>query len=171
MSAIVVRPATEQGVAAITRIYGHYVRNTCASFETEAPECGEMARRQAGVLALGLPYLAAEEDGRVIGYAYANAHRPRAAYRFTVEDSIYVDPAEIGRGCGRALLGTLIERCEQGPWRQMIAMIGDGGNAASMRLHERLGFREVGRLSSVGFKFDRWVDSVLMQRALGSCAC
>jgi phosphinothricin acetyltransferase len=106
----------------------------------------------------------------VIGYAYANAYRPRAAYRFTIEDSIYVDAAEVGRGCGQALLAKLIARCEQGPWRQMIAVIGDGTNAASVRLHERVGFREVGRLDSVGFKFDRWIDSVLMQRALGAQA-
>jgi len=167
MSAIVVRPATEEDAAEIARIYGHYVLHTCATFETEAPSRQEMARRRLAVLELGLPYLTAEAEGRVIGYAYANAYRPRAAYRFTVEDSIYVDPAEVRRGCGEALLAALIEQCEQGPWRQMIAVIGDSANTASVRLHERAGFREVGRLSSVGFKFDRWIDSVLMQRALG----
>ncbi|MGA3125560.1 MAG: N-acetyltransferase family protein [Candidatus Korobacteraceae bacterium] len=167
MSGIVVRAAAEEDLGEITRIYGHYVLNTCASFEMEAPDREEMARRHAGVLGLGLPYLAAEEDGRVVGYAYANAYRPRAAYRFTVEDSIYVDAAALGRGCGEALLAALIERCEQGPWRQMIAVIGESGSAASVRLHEKFGFREVGRLRAVGNKFDRWVDSILMQRALG----
>jgi phosphinothricin acetyltransferase len=126
-----------------------------------------MARRQSEIVRRGMPYLVAEADGAVVGYAYANAYRPRAGYRFTVEDSIYVDPSQVGRGCGQALLGALIEVCEQGPWRQMIAVIGDGDNAASVRLHERFGFREAGRLISVGFKLDRWVDCVLMQRALG----
>jgi phosphinothricin acetyltransferase len=164
----IVRPATEQDVAEITRIYGHYVLHTCSSFEMEEPSCEEMARRRSAVLALGLPYLAAEADGRVIGYAYANLYRPRGAYRFTVEDSIYIDPTCVGRGCGQALLGALIEQCELGPWRQMIAVIGDSRNSASVGLHQRFGFREVGTLSSVGFKLGRWVDSVLMQRALGA---
>jgi L-amino acid N-acyltransferase YncA len=170
MNSIVVRAATEQDVAEITRIYGHYVLHSCATFEMEAPGREEMARRRAGVLELGLPYLAAEADGRVVGYAYANAYRTRAAYRFTVEDSIYIDPAEVGRGCGQALLAALIEQCEQGPWQQMVAVIGDSGNAASVGLHKRFGFREVGTLSSVGYKLGRWVDTVLMQRALGAAA-
>jgi phosphinothricin acetyltransferase len=167
VSSILVRPATEQDVAEITRIYGYYVLHTCSTFEVEAPDRDEMARRRSGVLELGLPYLAAEEGGRMVGYAYANAYRPRGAYRFTVEDSIYIDPADVGRGCGRALLAALIEQCGQGPWRQMIAVIGDSANAASIGLHLRLGFRPVGTLSSVGYKMGRWVDSVLMQRALG----
>jgi phosphinothricin acetyltransferase len=170
MSSIVVRLATEQDVAEITRIYGHYVLHTCATFELEPPGCDEMAGRRARILELGLPYLVAEEAGRVVGYAYANAYRPRAAYQFTVEDSIYIDPANVGRGCGQALLAALIERCEQGPWRQMVAVIGDSGNAASVGLHERFGFRQVGTLSSVGFKHGRWVDTVLMQRVLGRAA-
>lgn len=165
---IVVRAATEADMAEITRIYGHYVLHTCSTFEMEAPEREEMARRRAGILELGLPYLAAENEGRLVGYAYANAYRPRAAYRFTVEDSIYVDPAEVGRGCGQRLLESLIEQCGQGPWRQMVAVIGDSRNAASVGLHQRFGFREVGTLSSVGFKLGRWVDTVLMQRALGT---
>jgi phosphinothricin acetyltransferase len=168
VSSVVVRPATEQDVAEFTRIYQHYVLHSCATFETDAPEADEMARRRAAVLALGLPYLAAEDDGRVVGYAYANAYRARAAYRFTVEDSIYIDPACVGRGCGQALLGALIAECGRGPWRQMIAVIGDSENAASVGLHRRFGFREVGRLSAVGFKLGRWVDTVLMQRALGT---
>ncbi len=168
MNQIVVRPATEPDIAEITRIYGHYVLHSCATFEMEAPGRDEMARRRSAILELGLPYLAAEDDGRVVGYAYANAYRSRAAYRFTVEDSIYIDPASVGRGCGQALLGALIEQCEQGPWRQMVAVIGDSSNAASVGLHQRLGFRQVGTLSSVGFKLGRWVDTVLMQRALGA---
>jgi len=168
VSPLVVRPATEQDVAEITRIYSHYVLHSCATFEMEAPGMAEMARRRSKVLELGLPYLAAEEDGRVVGYAYANAYRPRAAYRFTVEDSIYINPADVGRGCGQALLAALIQRCEQGSWRQMVAVIGDSGNAASVGLHQRFGFHQVGKLSSVGFKLGRWVDTVLMQRALGA---
>ncbi len=168
VSSIVVRPATEQDIATITRIYGYYVLDTCATFEIDVPEREEMARRRSAILEVGLPYLAAEDDGRVVGYAYANAYRPRAAYRFTVEDSIYIAPTDVGRGCGQALLGALVEQCEQGPWRQMVAVIGDSRNAASVGLHRRFGFREVGTLSSVGFKLGRWVDSVLMQRALGA---
>lgn len=168
MTQIAVRPATTQDAGAIARIYGYYVLHTCASLELEPPGLEEMARRQAEIVRRGMPYLVAEEDGTVVGYAYANAYRPRAGYRFTVEDSIYVDPAQMRRGCGQALLTALIAKCEQGPWRQMIAVIGDGDNAASVRLHERFGFREAGRLISVGFKLGRWVDCVLMQRALGA---
>lgn len=168
VSSVVVRPATEQDVAEITRIYEHYVLHSCATFETEAPGAEEMARRRSEVLKLGLPYLAAEDDGRVVGYAYANAYRSRTAYRFTVEDSIYIDPACVGRGCGQALLGALIVECGQGPWRQMIAVIGDSENAPSVGLHRRFGFREVGTLRAVGFKLGRWVDTVLMQRTLGA---
>jgi phosphinothricin acetyltransferase len=170
VGSIVVRAATEEDMAEIARIYGHYVVHTCATFETEAPSREEMAKRRAGILALGLPYLAAEDEGRVIGYAYANAFRPRAAYRFTVEDSIYLDPAAVGRGSGHKLLEALIEQCGHGPWQQMIAVIGDSQNAASVGLHRRFGFREVGTLSAVGFKLGRWVDTVLMQRALGTAA-
>jgi len=104
----------------------------------------------------------------VVGYAYAGMYRTRAAYRFTVEDSVYVDPEYVGRGCGQTLLAALIDCCEQGPWRQMIAVIGDSGNTASIALHQRCGFHRAGILSSVGFKFGRWVDSVLMQRGLGA---
>ena len=168
MSGIVVRPAAAEDAAEIARIYQYYVQHTCVSLELEAPGAEEMARRRAAIVRLGMPYLVAEEDGAVVGYAYANAYRPRAGYRFTVEDSIYVDPARMRRGCGQALMSALIKVCEQGPWRQMIAVIGDSDNAASVRLHERFGFREAGRLISVGFKLDRWVDCLLMQRALGA---
>jgi phosphinothricin acetyltransferase len=134
----------------------------------EAPERDEMAKRREAVLALGLPYLVAEQSGRVVGYAYAGAYRARAAYRFTVEDSIYVDAATVGHGCGRALLAALLAHCRLGPWQQMIAVIGDRENLASVALHQRFGFRHVGTLTAVGMKFGRWVDTVLMQCPLGS---
>jgi phosphinothricin acetyltransferase len=166
MSELVVRASTADDVGEIARIYGHWVLNSSATFELEAPTREEMARRRAAILELGLPYLTAEENGRIAGYAYASAYRPRRAYRFTVEDSIYVDPQQGGRGCGRALMAALIAECQRGAWRQMIAVIGDSGNAASIGLHERFGFRRVGTLVAVGFKFNRWVDTVLMQREL-----
>jgi phosphinothricin acetyltransferase len=163
----VVRAAVEEDFPAITEIYAHHVLHGTATFETDPPNHTNMLERRAAVVAAGLPFLAAELNGRVVGYAYANAYRARPAYRFTIEDSIYIDAQRTGRGCGRALLGALIAACEQGPWRQMVAVIGDSGNAASVRLHERFGFRNVGTLRDVGFKFDRWLDTVLMQRVLG----
>ncbi len=162
----VIREATEEDLGEITRIYGQYVLHSCSTFELEPPPQEEMARRRSDVVRLGLPYLAAEVDGKLVGYAYAAAYRPRGAYRYTVEDSIYVDAGHLGQGLGQALLENVIARCRQGEWRQMIAVIGDSGNAASIGLHRRLGFRPVGTLTAVGFKFGRWVDSVLMQRAL-----
>ena len=125
-----------------------------------------MAGRRASVLKAGLPYLAAEFGDTLVGYAYATAYRPRPAYRFTLEDSVYVAHGLDGRGIGRALLRALIERCERGPWRQMLAVIGNSDNAGSIALHRRLGFQPIGTLRSVGFKHGRWVDTVLMQRAL-----
>jgi L-amino acid N-acyltransferase YncA len=127
-----------------------------------------MQARWASVLALGLPYIVAELDDRVVGYAYATGYRARPAYRYTLENSVYVADGMRGRGIGRALLGALIEGCEAGPWRQMIAVIGDSGNRGSIALHESLGFRMVGTLEAVGFKLGRWVDSVLMQRTVGA---
>jgi L-amino acid N-acyltransferase YncA len=167
MEQLRVRPSTESDVAEIARIYGHYVRHSTATFELDPPTRDDMAKRRSDILSLGLPYLVAERDGAILGYAYAGRYRPRPGYKFTIEDSVYIDPQQVGHGCGRALLAALIEICEQGPWRQMIAVIGDNANVASLRLHERFGFRSVGTLSSVGFKFNRWVDSVLMQRELG----
>jgi L-amino acid N-acyltransferase YncA len=161
-----VRPSTENDVSSITQIYSHYVRHSSATFELDPPTPDEMAQRRIAILALGLPYLVVEERGCVAGYAYASSYRPRPAYRYTVEDSIYVDRAHVGQGYGRALLAALIEQCERGHWRQMIAVIGDSGNVASIRLHEQFQFRDAGTLRSVGFKFNQWVDTVLMQREL-----
>jgi phosphinothricin acetyltransferase len=174
MEQFVVRPSTPHDLSDITRIYGHYVLHSSATFEVDPPSRDEMAQRRAGILALGLPFLTAERHGArhgaVAGYAYASRYRPRPAYRFTVEDSIYVDPQHVGCGCGHVLLAALIEHCERGPWRQMIAVIGDSGNTASIRLHQGFGFRHAGTLRSVGFKFNQWVDTVLMQREIGSGA-
>jgi L-amino acid N-acyltransferase YncA len=163
-----IRDAREEDLGAIARIYAHHVNHGLASFEELPPTIEELRTRRAAVLDSGLPYLAAELHGEVAGYAYASTYRPRPAYRYTIEDSVYVEEGLRGRGLGRALLAALIERCERGPWRQMLAVIGDSANAGSIALHRRLGFRYVGNLESVGFKLGRWVDTVLMQRALGA---
>lgn len=163
---LLVRPSNDGDLDEITCIYEYWVLHSCATFELEPPTLEEMARRRIEILQLGLPYLVAEEAGAVVAYAYANAYRSRVAYRFTVEDSIYVSTTHVRRGCGEALLKHLIAQCQQGPWRQMIAVIGDSANAASIGLHHRFGFRQVGTLSAVGFKFEQWVDTVLMQREL-----
>jgi L-amino acid N-acyltransferase YncA len=164
---LIVRDSALQDIRVVEGIYGHHVRNGLASFEEAAPLFAELARRRAEVLDAGLPYLVAELGGRVVGYAYASPYRERTAYRFTVEDSVYVEPALVGRRIGRELLASLISRCAGGRWRQMVAVIGDSANIASIRLHERAGFRLVGTLQSVGFKLGRWVDTVVMQRDLG----
>ena len=165
---ILVRPSTPSDLTAIRAIYAHHVLHGLASFEEEPPDVAEMGLRRAGVLALGLPHLVAEAPEGVVGYAYAGAYRTRSAYRYTVEDSVYVGAGLVGRGIGSALLSAVIAACEAGPWRQMIAVIGDSGNAGSIALHSRLGFTAVGTFRSIGFKHGRWVDSVLMQRALGA---
>ncbi len=164
---VVVRDAEEADMAAIQAIYSHHVLTGLASFEETPPSVDEMLARRRAVLALSLPYLAAEQGGRIVGYSYASSYRPRPAYRHTIEDSVYVAEGQAGRGIGGALLAALIARCEAGPWRQMLAVIGDSGNAASIALHRRFGFEPVGTLRSAGFKFGRWVDTVLMQRSLG----
>lgn len=165
---LLIRDARDDDMAAVQAIYAHHVLHGLASFEEVPPGVAEMAARRAHVHALGLPYLVAERGVALLGYAYATSYRPRPAYRFTVEDSVYVAAGHGGEGIGTALLGALIARCEEGPWRQMLAVIGDSGNAASLALHSRLGFRAAGTFHSVGFKFGRWVDSVLMQRPLGT---
>ena len=164
----VIRDSTEPDVAAVQAIYGHHVLHGSASFEEEPPSVVELARRRADVLGRGLPYLVAEIDDEVVGYAYASPYRARSAYRFSLENSVYVDHRRHRNGIGRTLLAALIARCESGDWRQMIAVIGDSANVSSIALHERLGFRMVGTLRAVGFKFGRWLDTVLMQRELGA---
>ena len=163
-----IRDAREEDVTQVTEIYAHHVRHGLASFEETPPDAAEMLTRMRAVRAQGLPYLVMEEEGRILGYAYATLYRTRSAYRHTLEDSVYVRDGLGRRGVGRELLTALIQRCEKGPWKQMIAVIGDSGNAASIGLHHALGFRTVGTLEAVGFKFGRWVDSVLMQRPLGT---
>ena len=162
-----IRSSTAADVPAITAIYAHHVLTGTASFETDAPDEQEIGRRRGDVLARGLPYLVAEIDGQVAGYAYAGVYRPRFAYRFTVENSVYVHPELRRHGIGRALMAPLIEGCERAGARQIVAVIGDSANTASIRLHECFGFRHVGVLRGVGFKFNRWLDTVLMQRELG----
>jgi L-amino acid N-acyltransferase YncA len=168
MSAPVIRTSTAADVVSISHIYAHHVMRGTATFEITPPIPEEMARRRDAVLDEGLPYLVAECGGDVAGYAYAGLYRPRPAYRYTVEDSIYLHPDYLRRGIGRRLLAELIRQCELGSWRQMIAVIGDSGNTPSIRLHENAGFFHAGRFQSVGWKFGRWLDTVLMQRPLGA---
>jgi phosphinothricin acetyltransferase len=165
-----IRPSRDDDVVAIREIYAHAVLNGSASFELTPPDVAEMAARRRKVIEAGGPYLVAELEGAVVGYAYAGAYRPRPAYRFSVEDSIYVAPGLAGRGIGRQLLDALIDGATAAGFRQMIAVIGDSGNAASIALHARAGFRMIGTFEAAGFKFGRWVDSVFMQRALGDGA-
>ena len=167
MLPISLRPATPADVPAITRIYTHAVETGTASFELEAPDQVEMMRRMAALLDGGFPYIAAEIDGVLAGYAYAGPYRPRRAYRFSVEDSIYVDATAQRMGVGRALLSRLIEESERRGYRQMIAVIGDSAQTPSIEIHRSLGFRMIGNIENVGYKFDRWLDTVLMQRELG----
>jgi phosphinothricin acetyltransferase len=169
-SGISIRPSEEADVAAIAAIYRHHVLSGTASFEEVPPDDAEISRRRSEILGGGLPYLVLERAGRVVGFSYASPYRTRSAYRFTVEDSIYIDQAEIGRGNGRALLGALVEVCGKLGYRQMVAVIGGSDQWPSIRLHRALGFSCVGLLSAVGAKFGRWVDVVLMQRPLGSGA-
>ena len=163
---MVIRDATEEDIPAVAAIYGHHVLHGLASFEEQAPAPAEMLERYAAIRKGGFPYLVAVIDGEVVGYSYATLYRTRSAYRHTLEDSVYVREGFGGRGIGAALLQALLERCRAGPWKQVVAVIGDSDNHPSINLHLRLGFRVVGTLQSVGFKFGRWVDSVLMQRAL-----
>ncbi|HTQ78271.1 MAG TPA: GNAT family N-acetyltransferase [Burkholderiales bacterium] len=164
---MLVRPAAPQDLPTIQSIYAHHVLHGLASFEEEAPPLEEMRRRFDEVAGRGLPYFAAEEAGEVVGYAYCAPYRSRSAYRYTLEDSVYVREGRQGKGIGRALLGELVGACEALPYRQMIAVIGDSANLASVALHASLGFVRCGSLRSSGYKFGRWVDTVLMQRALG----
>ena len=162
-----VRDASAEDIAAIQAIYAHHVAHGLASFEETPPDEAEMARRRSAILDHGLPYLAAEEDGLVKGFAYAAPYRSRPGYRYSVENSVYVDPDAMRLGIGRALLGELIERCTQLGYRQMVAIIGNTGTAPSIDLHAKMGFQPAGNIRSVGFKLGQWVDTVIMQRALG----
>ena len=170
MSVVSIRPATPADIPAITLIYAHAVKHGTASFELDPPDEAEMMHRQRTLLDSGYPYIVAEIDDTLAGYAYAGPYRPRPAYRFSVEDSIYVDPKAQRRGVGRMLLEHLIEECARRGFRQMIAVIGDSAQAPSIELHRALGFRMIGAVENVGYKFGRWLDSVNMQRALGAGA-
>ena len=167
MPPVAIRSATPADIPAITRIYAHFVSHGTASFELEPPDEAEMMHRLRALLDGGFPYIIAEIGGVVAGYAYAGPYRPRRAYRFSVEDSIYVDPGAQRKGVGRALLERLIEESERRGFRQMIAVIGDSEQTPSIELHRALGFRMIGNVENVGYKFDRWLDTVLMQCPLG----
>jgi L-amino acid N-acyltransferase YncA len=169
-SVVSLRPAVLGDMAAVQHIYAHHVLTGYASFEETPPDAAEVTRRWTATVDAGLPYVCAVEKDQVLGYAYAGPYRPRSAYRFCVEDSIYLAPGATGRGIGRALLNHLIARCTEIGKRQMIAVIGDSANLASIELHRACGFRLVGTFASIGFKHGRWVDSVLMQRQLGAGA-
>ncbi len=164
---LTIRPSTADDLSAITAIYAWNVDHGTGTFELEAPDRAEMARRRDDVLGKGLPWLVAERGGQVLGYAYANHFRPRRAYRFCVEDSIYLADAARGQGIGRLLLAELVARCEAAGARQMLAVIGDSANAGSIGVHRALGFEHTGILRSAGWKFGLWLDVVLMQKPLG----
>ncbi|MFN0161399.1 MAG: N-acetyltransferase family protein [Burkholderiales bacterium] len=168
--AALIRPSKAADVAAIAAIYGYHVLNGLASFELLAPSVDEIAKRRADVIGRGFPYLVAEQGGQVVGYAYASLYRTRPAYRHTLEDSVYIHRDHAGQGIGRALLEALIPACEKSGCRQLIAVIGDSANRGSIALHSACGFKRTGTLKAVGFKFGRWVDSVIMQRAIGEGA-
>ena len=167
MSALEIRPTTPGDLPAITGIYEHAVLHGTATFELIPPDLAEMTRRYGVLIEGGFPYFVAALDGRVIGYAYAGAYRPRPAYRFTVENSVYLQPAILRRGIGLQLLQRLIAECEARGYRQMIAVIGDSANAGSIGVHTKCGFQMIGTHGNVGLKFGRWLDTVMMQRALG----
>jgi len=166
-SALLIRPSTPADLPAITAIYGWNVLNGTGTFELDAPDDAEMTRRRDDVLSKGLPWLVAERDGVVLGYAYANHFRPRKAYRFCLEDSVYLASDAKGQGLGRALLVELLARCEAAGARQMLAVIGDSANLGSIGVHRTLGFEHIGVMKAAGWKFDQWRDVVVMQKALG----
>lgn len=170
MSAMIIRASTTADITAAQAIYAHHVRTGTASFELAPPSLEEMARRRLALTDKGLPWLVAEREGRMLGYAYAGPYRTRPAYDWTLEDSIYIHPDAHGQGIGKALLSWLIDECTALGYRQMVAVIGDSANAGSVGLHRSCGFHDAGILKAVGWKFGRWIDSVLMQRSLGDGA-
>ncbi|MBO9677599.1 MAG: N-acetyltransferase [Acidovorax sp.] len=163
-----IRPSRDEDVPAITAIYAHHVLHGTGTFEIDPPSEADMAARRADVLGKGLPYLVAEQDGQVLGFAYCNWFKPRPAYRFSAEDSIYVADGARGLGLGRQLLAALADRAEAAGVRKLLAVIGDSANAGSIGVHRALGFTEVGVMRSVGWKFGAWRDIVLMERPLGA---
>ena len=165
---LLIRPSTEADLPAVTAIYGHHVQHGTGSFELDAPDLAEMDRRRADVLARGLPHLVASQGNEVLGFAYAGAFRPRPAFRFLAEDSVYIHADHAGQGLGRALLAELLRHCEAVGIRQMLAVIGDSANAGSIGLHTSLGFAHTGILKASGWKHGQWLDTVFMQKALGA---
>jgi L-amino acid N-acyltransferase YncA len=165
-NALLTRPAHANDVTAITALYRHYVLTHTATFEIEPPDETEMADRVRKIQDAHLPYLVAQDDGLIVGYAYVTPYRPRAAYRYTVENSVYVAPDRVGRGIGRVLLDELLAIVRKDGYREVIAVIGDSANLPSIALHRRAGFADVGTMVNVGYKFERWLDTVIMQRTL-----
>ncbi len=165
---VLIRPSRDEDVAAFAAIYAASVATETASWEYDAPSVEEFAKRRANVIAQGFPYFAAEIDGTVVGYSYASSYRARIGYRFVAEDSVYVLKEMTGRGIGKKLLTTLVDECAARGFRQMIAVIGDSENVGSIKLHEACGFERAALFKGIGYKFDRWLDSVQMQRALGA---
>ena len=163
-----IRPSRDTDIDAITAIYRHHVLHGTGTFELDAPSSADMALRRADVLSKGLPYLVAEEAGQVLGFASANWFKPRPAYRFSAEDSIYLAPEAQGRGLGRQLLAALCQQAEQSGVRKLIAVIGDSANTGSIGVHRSAGFTQVGVLRACGWKFERWLDVVLMEKSLGA---
>jgi phosphinothricin acetyltransferase len=164
---LTLRPSTDADVPAVTAIYAHHVTHGTGTFETTAPTEADMAARRADVLAKGLPYLVAENGGKVVGFAYCNWFKPRPAYRFSAEDSIYLDPDAAGQRLGNKLLSELTRQAEAAGIRKLIAVIGDSNNVRSIGVHRAVGFRHVGTIESCGWKFGRWLDIVLMEKSLG----
>jgi L-amino acid N-acyltransferase YncA len=162
-----VRDSLEPDMAAVRDLYAHYVLHSLATFEETPPTLDDMLARRRASVDLGLPYLVAGVGGAIAGFAYAGLYRSRPAYRYVIEDSVYVADGQTGRGIGSALLGELIARCERGSWRQMVAVVGDSANSGSIALHRRFGFELVGTLRSVGLKHGQWVDTPILQRGLG----
>jgi phosphinothricin acetyltransferase len=164
---LILRPSTEQDIPAITAIYAHHVTHGTGTFETVPPTAADMATRRADVLAKGLPYLVAELQGRVVGFAYCQWFKPRPAYRFSAEDSVYLNPDAAGQRIGNKLLSELAKQAEAAGIRKLIAIIGDSGNARSIGVHRAVGFRHIGTIEACGWKFGRWLDIVMMEKSIG----